>query len=174
MSLQDTHGQIFVNNINISLQNQPMIDDPAAQRRSATENARLKSLFGTDLYMFAEGDLFENESQGDLKIVASVYNYAQAITHRLMTDRGTHPIDSTFGVPWSDYLGHTYMSSTILLTNLRQDITDELYRDGRTQKVVQVITSLKTPDVVDVICVVLPIGVNQSELSVNLTVGVSA
>jgi len=173
MAYNDTHGQIFVKDINISLQNQPVIDDPAAQQRSATENARLTSLFGVDLYMFAEGDLFVNNTQGDLKLVGSVYNYAQAITHRLMTSRGTHPVDSTFGVPWLNYLGKSYTSSTTVLTNLRQDITDELYKDNRTQKVVQVITKLVDPTIIDVTTVVLPIGVNQSTLSINLTVGVS-
>lgn len=123
--------------------------------------------------MFAEGDLFVNNTQGDLKLVGSVYNYAQAITHRLMTSRGTHPVDSTFGVPWLNYLGKSYTSSTTVLTNLRQDITDELYKDNRTQKVVQVITKLVDPTIIDVTTVVLPIGVNQSTLSINLTVGVS-
>ena len=124
--------------------------------------------------MFAEGDLFVNATQGDLKLVGSVYNYAQAITHRLMTTRGTHPVDSTFGVPWLDYLGKSYTSSTTVLTNLKQDIADELYKDNRTQKVVQVITKLVDPTIIDVTTVVLPIGVNQSTLSINLTVGVSS
>lgn len=135
------------------------------------ENIRL---YGTDLLMFAEGDLFINERQffssGDLREVSGLLNYAQAITHRLVTDRGTHPEDRFFGVPWRNYLGQSYASKSVITSRLVADITEELYKDRRTKEVAEVRAVFSTPTSVEVTCSVIPITAQREVISISLAV----
>lgn len=131
--------------------------------------------YGVDLMMLAEGELFVtddhlNLSRGDIRDVGGLLNYAQAITHRLMTDRGTHPEDRFFGVPWRNYVGQTYTSRHVVKAQLTADITEELYRDHRTGQVVEVKTIFSSPTVVEVSCSVIPKMFRNDLVSVALAV----
>lgn len=88
------------------------------------------STYLSDLMMLAEGDLFA--SRGDLKAVAGLLNYGQAITHRLMTTKGRHPRDRSMGISWDKYLGKTYYSQELVIAELSSEIQEEVLRDYRT------------------------------------------
>lgn len=174
MAFTDTQGQITINRVKVDL-SKADLSDTANQSAALVKNSQLRTFFLQDLLMFAEGDLFvdeENSQKGDLKLAAGLYNFAQAITHRLMTDRGTHPEDAFFGVPWSNYIGQVYNSQSIVYSNLIQDITDELYKDNRTQQVVYVKPNFIDSTTIEVECAVLPINISTSVL-VSLSLGVT-
>ena len=169
-------AKINVQNVAINFARENFLEDQSVSQ-SLLDNGRNRvRLLGTDLYMFGTGDLLFEErirefERVDLGRVAGVYDYAQAITHRLMTSRGTLPEDRFFGVPWNSYIGRSYISSSAVRTNLVQDITDELYRDRRTQEVVYVRVDFKSPTVVAVECAVIPVGTSTEEIQIAMTVG---
>lgn len=119
------------------------------------------SFYGRDLMMFAEGDLFVEEREKftakDLQDVGGLLNYAQAITHRLMSTRGYHPGDSQFGVPWTLFLGQTYTSKSAVTYRLIAEITEEIMKDHRTSTVLNVDVNFESPTHVSVNCSVLPV-----------------
>ena len=163
-----TNGSISFSNIKLSFVDKSILED-LISRNTKQENERLKQVFKTDLLMYALGDVFENDRE-DLQIISGVYNYAQQITHRLMTTRGFHPEDSTLGVPWNDYIGKTYTNKNLTITNLTQDITDELFKDTRTNRVISVKSVFANPNVIDVECTVEPIYV-KTPLILGFSVG---
>jgi hypothetical protein len=127
--------------------------------------------FGMDFLMFSNGGLFYDES-GGLKKAAGIFNYAQALTHRLSTERGTMPGSPFFGVPWSNYLGKTYKNSSLILANLREEILEEVFRVKGTSRVDKSNVFFIDPNVVSVELLVVPIFTNNTEynsISINLT-----
>lgn len=96
-----------------------------------------REFYLVDLRMLGTGELYTDS--GDLMLVGGVTNLAQAITHRLMTEKGTHPMDATLGVPWSSFLGQTYVDADLVLYELMQEVTEEIYKDIRVKE----ITSIK-------------------------------
>lgn len=173
MALNTTKGQIRVLSSQININLDELTNSEAAQISALSKNAELKSLFKTDLLMFAEGELFVNNrpyTAKDLDLVSGVYNYAQAITHRLMTTRGTMPGDRFFGVPWDNYLGVPYQSTNTVTRLLTIDITDELYKDSRTGQVVSVSPEFTSPTSVQVNCTVVPIRLSTS-IDISVVVG---
>jgi len=174
MALNTTGGQIRVLNSKININTEELTDSEAAQISALSRNSQRKELFSTDLLMFAEGDLFVNNkpyTNKDLDLVSGVYNYAQAITHRLMTASGTMPGDDTFGVPWNSYLGVTYSNPSNILRALIAEITEELFKDSRTSEVVYVRPELVNPNTIQVECAVIPVGLN-TNIDILLSVGV--
>lgn len=174
MALNTTGGQIRVLNSKININTEELTDSEAAQISALSRNSQRKNLFSTDLLMFAEGDLFVNNKpyqNKDLDLVSGVYNYAQAITHRLMTARGTMPGDANFGVPWNSYLGTTYANPSNIIRALIAEITDELYKDARTGEVIRVNPEFTAPTVLQVECVVVPINV-QTNVDISFSIGV--
>jgi len=91
---------------------------------------REKTQLGTDLKMLATGNLLTKKKGLDIAI--GIQNFAQAITHRLMTVRGEHPEDASVGVPWNLYLGATYDDANQILADLGGEILTEVYKDYRT------------------------------------------
>ena len=168
-------AQINVNNVTISMKRDGFLVDEAIAtqvKRRGTDRLRI---LGTDLWMMGTMDLVEEQFLGafeehDLSRAAGMYNYAQAITHRLMTSRGTHPQDRFFGVPWLNYLGRRYISSDVVKSSLIQDITDELYKDSRTKEVVAVEAEFENPNTISVKCIVVPVGVNDEFIELGLSV----
>ena len=173
MSLAITKGVITLDNARIDLSNTSLSSDRTLQQAGLTQTLANRSIFGQDLLMFAEGDLFSSGTLGhksDLLLVAGLFNYAQAITHRLMTTRGTMPGNPSFGVPWKDYIGRVYSNASALVTNLKQDITDEVYKDNRTQSVVSIDLNFVNPTTIQVELHVLPTN-SQAPVGISLSVG---
>ena len=172
----NTNGYITVNNINI---NAPRLFGEGlsaaefieAQVNASRQSAAVTKAMGTELLMFAEGDLFPQglPHSRDIGVAKGLANYAQAITHRLMTTRGTHPEDYFFGVPWDNYIGNTYMSRGLIIGTLIVDITEELYKDRRTSRVVYVNAEFTEPTIIDVKCAVEPVLIGE-EINFSLTV----
>lgn len=173
MGLLDTKGEIIIKDISINLKR--FLDDSSVSSQSLADTKERVRLLGIDLFMFATGDLAMEErirefEKVDLARAAGIYNYAQAITHRLMTTRGTHPEDRFFGIPWLNYLGRTYTTSTTVLSSLTQEITDELLKDSRTQDVIYVTPNFISPTIIRVDTAVLPIGVTDKHLEIGLSI----
>ena len=98
----------------------------------AEENAYL-----SDLITLGEGDLLTEHD--DFLVRSGLLNYGQAITHRLMTTRGSHPIDPTLGINWYNYMGQTYASKEFIQATLSLEISQEVYKDFRTSEVYSVL-----------------------------------
>lgn len=171
-----TQSSISVTNVGINFSRENYLEDPSVSEVFLDSGQERIRLLGKDLFMFATGDLLLEErirefEKVDLGRAAGIYDYAQSITHRLMTARGTLPEDRFFGVPWYNYIGRSYVSSTAVRSNLIQDITDELYRDNRTREVVYVKAEFESPTVIRVDCAVVPIGTINEQIEVTLSVG---
>lgn len=173
MSLSNTRGTIRVLNSKINLNTGNLTDSDENQAAALNRNVENKNVFRSDLLMFAEGNLFTDETgfsaANDLSIVSGVYNYAQGITHRLMTARGTMPGDPFFGVPWYNYLGVTYSNPQNVIRSLVSDITDEIFKDSRTEDVLYVRPVFTEPTVVEVECGITPV---RFDVDINLAVSV--
>jgi hypothetical protein len=176
MAINTTGGEIRVFNASIKLfAGGVLLDSDAEQLATLSRNQSNKAIFGTDLFMFADGELFVNNrlyKNKDLETVSGVYNYAQGITHRLMTARGTMPGDSLFGVPWNNYLGITYSNSQNIIRALIADITDELYKDSRTGSVLGVKASFVSPGVINVITSIKPVRPDDLSINIDVSIGV--
>lgn len=172
--LSTTKATISINGANFSPLRDGFLEDFNQTEALLDESLKYTSIYKRDLFMFGEGDLFVNSRQffndGDLKDIGGLLNYAQAITHRLMTTRGTHPEDRFFGVPWGKYLGVAYVSKNIVSTNLIADITEELYKDSRTSEVVSISINFISNTVLEVACSVRPIMYQQGSISISLSV----
>jgi hypothetical protein len=105
------------------------VSEASSLQAKLSSDRRASIVLGMDFLMFAEKTLFSEGN--DLKKSVGIFNLAQGITHRLMTVRGTMPGDSFFGVPWFNYLGKNYANKELLLANLREDVADEVLKDGR-------------------------------------------
>lgn len=175
-----TNGYISISKVAINFTREGFLDDAnvSSNRLSRVRNG--VNLLGIDLFMFATGDLHPQEQEValdtvDLRRAAGLYNYAQAITHRLMTARGTHPEDSFFGVPWFDYLGHGWTSRDEVRVNLMQDITDELYKDNRTKEVLSIDVEFLDVNTIHTKCAVSSIQDEGIEISFDVgSVGADA
>lgn len=173
MALNNTKGQIRLLDSSININIDELTTSEASQITALSKNAESKRLFRTDLLMFAEGTLFANDRQydsKDLSLVAGVYNYAQGITHRLMTARGTMPGDPSFGVPWFDYLGVPYADKSSVRRMLIADITNEIFKDSRTSQVISIIPEFVNPTTVQVSCSIMPVQLSTS-IDLSVTVG---
>lgn len=173
MALNNTKGDIVVSDVTINLKG--FLDDSEISQKALTDTRERVRLMGIDLLMFASGDLLsENRIREfekiDLARGAGIYNYAQAITHRLMTSRGTHPEDRFFGVPWFNYLGRIYVNPSTILSSLTQDITDEVFKDSRTQDVIYVTPSFLNVNTIRVEMSLLPVGVTDNQLQLGLSI----
>lgn len=172
---KNTNGNIRISNLSINLARDGFVaNEEVSSLLKDTSKERVR-LLGKDLFMFAEGTLGLTQSiatdmKPDLSIAAGIYNYAQAITHRLMTTRGTHPADRFFGVPWDRYIGKTYSSGETIRSSLVQEITDELFKEPRTQNVVYVTANFQTKNVLEISCAVVPVGVT-TDIEISLNVG---
>lgn len=171
----NTNGNIRISNLAINLARDGFVASEEVSSRLQDVSKNRVRLLGKDLFMFAEGTLgvIQNIVSGsaiDLNTATGVYNYAQAITHRLMTTRGTHPADRFFGVPWDRYVGKSYSSGEAIRSSLIQEITDELFKEPRTQNVVYVNAEFETKNVLRVSCAVVPVGVT-TDVEISLTVG---
>lgn len=110
---------------------------------------------------FTEGGLYNDASS--LQRVSGILNYAQGITHRLLTYRGTMPGDSNFGVPWLNYLGRTYKNKSLIIANLSNDIQEEVLKDPRTSSVDSLDIDFLSPEVINVNITLIPIFTNANQ-----------
>jgi len=106
---------------------------PELQKEEIERLDALREYYLLDLKMMGTGDLFTEH--GDIAVTGGLNNLAQALTHRLMTERGSHPMDATLGVPWGAFLGETYSDSALVEYELMQEITAELYKDIRVEDI---------------------------------------
>jgi hypothetical protein len=116
------------------------------------------TFLGRDFFMareFTEGGLYINGK--DLSNVSGILNYAQAITHRLMTYRGTMPGDAAYGMPWNNYLGKTYKNKSLIIANLTQDLEDEVFKDRRTASVKNITVEFLDPNTITSVVSLVPI-----------------
>ena len=116
-------------------------------------------LFATDIYMFATGKMYSTTDK-KLKLVSGIYNLAQAVSHRLMTTRGSHPMDSTLGVPWDRYLGQTYFDKELTMLEISSDIVSEVLKDPRVSSVDNIVVELIDINAISVQIIIAPIGTN--------------
>lgn len=118
---------------------------------SIEANKKIRDIFKVDLYMPATGDLIadprDKKEKSDIKLVTGIYNYAQQITHRLMTEKGTHPIDRNLGIAWSSYLG-SYLSKSSVKIRLSREIEEEMLKDYRTDEVISISVEFEDQNVV--------------------------
>jgi hypothetical protein len=128
---------------------------------------RASEVFGMDFLMFAEKGLFSEGT--DLKKAAGIFNFGQAITHRLMTTRGTMPGDPFFGVPWNNYLGQSYRNKNLLIADLRTEIEDEVLRDSRTSQVLNLNLKFLDINTIEVDMTILPVFTSLED-TVNLLI----
>lgn len=144
----------------------------ASSLQAKLSNDRKASVeLGMDFLMFAEKGLFFEGN--DLKKSVGTFNLAQAVTHRLMTTRGTMPGDPFFGVPWFNYLGKNYSNKDILLANLREDINDEVLKDSRVGVVKSITANFVDPTTVNVDLSIIPIFTAYSD-TINIVISAGA
>lgn len=172
----DTKAVIQVSGASIDFGNENYLVDGEVQQRAIDSTNAKASIYKKDLLMFATGDLIgQNNIIGireDLRSVGGLLNYAQSITHRLMTTRGTMPGDAFFGVPWDLFLGRSYSQSSIVKSNLIQEISDEVSKDRRTQRVVSIKANFIDNNTLEVVCSLLALGVTLP-VDISLNVGVT-
>jgi hypothetical protein len=128
---------------------------------------RASEVFGMDFLMFAEKGLFAEGR--DLKKATGIFNFGQAVTHRLMTTRGTMPGDPFFGVPWGNYLGQTYRNKSLLLADLRSEVENEVLKDFRTGQILNFNLKFLDVNTVSIDMTIVPIFTSLDE-SVNLLI----
>lgn len=165
------HAQIVFNNVNVAFAHTNLTDGVGEQLKRIEETSSRNNVYKMDLMMLGEGVLFSGGEvlrKKDLLTVSGILNYAQAITHRLMTPRGYHPADASFGVPWYDYLGKTYRNKLIVEGQLMVDVTDELLKDRRTQSVAGVHVAFEGISAIALTCSVIPVGYGRETLDVSL------
>ena len=172
----DTKAVIQVSGASIDFGNENYLVDGEVQQRAIDSTNEKASIYKKDLLMFATGDLIgQNNIIGikeDLRSVGGLLNYAQSITHRLMTTRGTMPGDAFFGVPWDLFLGRSYSQSSIVKSNLIHEISDEVSKDRRTQRVVSIKANFIDNNTLEVVCSLLALGVTLP-VDISLNVGVT-
>lgn len=172
MALNDTKAQISFRNLNVTYANTQLVGDIDQQITRIQESDARRRAFRTDLMMLGEGDLWVSNSlleNRDFLIVSGMLNYAQALTHRLVTPRGYHPADPSFGVPWYSYLGISYTSKSVMQGQLIADITEELIKDSRTGAVLSVTVDFQSPTVITTSCNVVPINIRDDMITLSLT-----
>lgn len=132
---------------------------------------RASEVLGMDFLMFAEGGLFAENKK--LKKATGIFNFAQAITHRLMTTRGTMPGDPFFGVPWGKYLGATYVNKNFLINSLIDDVDEELEKDFRVGRILNIDASFINPNTISLNVSIIPIYTSFSDtVNILITAGV--
>lgn len=175
MALYDTKSQITFKNLSVSYANTQLVGDIEQQiTRLDLADARRKA-FRSDLMMLGEGDLWGDQSlieSRDLLVVAGMLNYVQGIVHRMMTPRGYHPADASFGVPWFSYLGATYSRRASVEAQLIADISEELLKDSRTGSVASVSVNFESPTLISVECKIVPLNINDDIITLSFSAGV--
>jgi len=87
-------------------------------RNKTSKDQAASAALGKDFLMapqFTSGGLHVRKN--DLDQASGIYNFAQGITHRLITFRGTMPGDPNFGVPWGNYLGKNYKNKSLVIAS---------------------------------------------------------
>ena len=156
---------ITINSAEVSPADADVYSDTSKLQAKLNNDRSSSRVLGMDFLMFAEQGLFTRLT--DLNKATGIFNYAQAITHRLSTTRGTMPGDSFFGVPWNNYLGKTYKNKSIVLANLREDILEEIEKDPRTGSVPSINLNFLSPTSIQVDITLIPILTNLNN-SVNI------
>jgi hypothetical protein len=147
-------GIITINSADVNPANFDFSDSSSLQAK-LTNDRRASFSLGMDFLMFAEKGLFFEG--GDFKKAVGVFNLAHALTHRLMTTRGTMPGDAFFGIPWNNYLGRTYSNKNLVIANLTEDIASEILKDSRVGQIKSINILFSSPTVLTVDVSVIPI-----------------
>lgn len=135
--------------------------DFSKYQAALSNDASASRVFGMDFLMFAEGGFFKTGT--GLSKASGIFNYGQAITHRLLTHRGTMPGDPLFGVPWGNYLGRSYRNKNPIIASLSQDISEEVFKDPRTGSIYNIDVSFKDINTIEVGIVLIPVLTNFSD-----------
>lgn len=161
---------IYFSSIRLKTLDNNYTNDLAEQIQNLQDGQRYLEQYGTDLAMMGTGELMPetNVSGTDLLIVGGLLNYTQAILHRLMTVRGTLPEDQTIGISWYNYLGQNYYDKDFILTQLKDEIANEVYRDYRTQDVASIEARFSDNTVIEFEMVLVPIDGQSTALSFNV------
>lgn len=155
---------IDFSNVTIKTDDGGYLQDDNLQKTSQESSTSESEVFLTDLFMAATGKLYPTERKKDLKLISGVYNYAQAITHRLMTVRGEHPMDFTLGISWNRYLGKVVYDRELLELELAEEIVNEVTRDQRTGEVTYLSVTFSDINVIKVVLVLTPVSFNTEAL----------
>jgi len=147
-------GIITINSADVNPAEFDFSDSSSLQAKLSNDR-RSSSVLGMDILMFAEGGLFGEDKK--LRKAVGVFNLAHAITHRLMTTRGTMPGDAFFGVPWNNYIGKTYKNKDIVIANLREDIITEILKDGRVGQIKSLNIAFTDPTIITIDVSIVPI-----------------
>lgn len=158
---------IEFSNVSITTDFGEYIRDPELQSKEITRLENITDIYGTDIRMLGTGELFIFRK--DLSLVSGIPNLAQALTHRLMTERGHHPMDVTLGIPWSSFLGATYTDSNLVLSRLSTEIVDELTKDVRVLEIQDIEASFVALNVITVSVTIIPID-NNSTFNISLDI----
>jgi len=145
--------------------------DASSLQAKLSNDRRASAVLGMDILMFAEGGLFSDDKT--LKKAVGVFNLAHAITHRLMTTRGTMPGDAFFGVPWNNYMGRSYGNKEIVIANLREDIASEVLKDSRVGQIKNINITFVDPTTITVDLSIVPIFTAYSD-TINIVVSTGA
>jgi hypothetical protein len=173
--IPNTNAEINISGATIRFGDIEFLTDGEVQQNSLDKFNEENTILKNDLLMFATKDIFYDNQifveLRDYRRSTGILTYAQAITHRLMTTRGTMPGDSSFGVPWDLFIGRAYSNKDAVVINLIQEISDEVARDNRTQGV-SVSASFTANNAISVTCSVIPKGF-RDPITISLNVGVT-
>lgn len=175
MAISDSNAGVVFKNLNVAFNDTPLLNNIEEQTRRIDDTAARKALFRSDILVLAEGDIWtttELLEKRDFLVTSGILNYAQAITHRLMTPRGYHPADPSFGVPWYDYIGQSYVNRGVIEAQLNADIAVELMKDPRTSVIRSVSSRFVDNNHISVECIVIPATTQNDTLGISLLAGV--
>lgn len=133
-------------------------NDLEAQGISSEKQLLQSRTYLTDLTMLGTGNLFPTQKGNDLNSTTGILNFAQAITHRLMTTKGEHPQDYSLGIAWNKYLGKAFYDIDLVIAELSSEIVTEVMRDIRTAEVTSIQIEFVDITHLNVHLVVLPVG----------------
>lgn len=166
-----TGAEILIDGSRINPMREGFLEHRAVSEARLDQSLDDVPVYGRDLLMFAEGDLFVGDGPSpDVSSVGGLVNYAQAVTHRLMSTRGYHPGDPSFGVPWNRYIGQSYTNADIVRGQLSADVSEELLKDKRTLQVASIRTEFESPSSIRVTVGVIPVHASASLVEIALNV----
>lgn len=130
----------FFNGFTYQINYQNYLFDLDMQREHLNQLEQSSDFYGSD-FDFFDGDL-KVTTTGDFNVIDGLLNYTQEITRRIFTTRGTHPQDSTLGMPWGNYIGKR-IDLDFVEADIQLELTREILKDYRTGELVSLTVDLQ-------------------------------
>lgn len=130
-----------ISNVLVRDKNTPPISDPEAVFYSFSEMENYSNLTN-DIRLNWDGDLEFDPDAGDVKLSYGIEAYVQNIYHRLITQRGRLPGDSSFGWDFEYLYQINSVQREQLLPIIARSIQEVLEEDPDTLSVEDVTVSL--------------------------------